>query len=51
MGSEMCIRDRLIELGIMLDVFVGVFVMAIVIWHISREFDHMDADQLSALKG
>ena len=41
----------LIELGIMLDVFVGVFVMAIVIWHISREFDHMDADQLSALKG
>ncbi|MEI6970231.1 MAG: NADH-quinone oxidoreductase subunit K [bacterium] len=41
----------LIELGILLDIFVGVFVMAIVIWHISREFDHMNADQLSALKG
>lgn len=41
----------LIELGILLDVFVGVFVMAIVIWHISREFDHIDADQLSTLKG
>lgn len=41
----------LIELGILLDVFVGVFVMGIVIWHISREFDHIDADQLSALKG
>lgn len=41
----------LIELGILLDVFVGVFVMGIVIWHISREFDHIDADQLNALRG
>lgn len=41
----------LIELGILLDVFVGVFVMAIVIWHISREFNHIDADQLSTLRG
>ena len=41
----------LVELGILLDAFVGVFVMAIVIWHISREFDHIDADQLSTLKG
>ena len=41
----------LIELGILLDVFVGVLVMAIMIWHISREFDHMDVDQLSTLKG
>lgn len=41
----------LIELGTLLDVFVGVFVMGIVIWHISREFDHIDVDRLSALKG
>jgi hydrogenase-4 component E len=41
----------LIELGILLDAFVAIFVMAIVMYHISREFDHMDADQLNALKG
>ncbi len=41
----------LIELGILLDAFVAIFVMAIMIYHISREFDHIDADQLSTLKG
>jgi hydrogenase-4 component E len=41
----------LVEMGILLDVFVGVFVMGITIYHISREFDHVDADRLSALKG
>ena len=41
----------LIELGILLDVFVGVFVMAIAIWHISHEFDHTNIDRLSTLKG
>ena len=41
----------LIELGILLDAFVAIFVMAIMIYHISREFDHMDADQLNTLKG
>lgn len=41
----------LIELGVLLDVFVGVFVMGIAIYHIRREFDHIDADQLSTLKG
>ena len=41
----------LIELGILLDVFVGVFVMAIAIWHISHEFDNINTDQLSTLKG
>jgi hydrogenase-4 membrane subunit HyfE len=29
---------------------VGVFVMGIAVFHISREFDHIDVDQLSALK-
>ena len=40
----------LIEMGVLLDVFVGVFVMGIAIFHISRAFDHIDTDQLSALK-
>jgi hydrogenase-4 component E len=40
----------LVEMGVLLDVFVAVFVMGIAIHHISREFDHMDTDRLSALK-
>jgi hydrogenase-4 component E len=36
----------MVELGILLDVFVGVFVMGIAIFHISREFDHIDTDRL-----
>ena len=40
----------LVELGVLLDVFVAVFVMGIAIHHISREFDHIDTDRLSALK-
>ena len=38
------------EMGVLLDVFVAVFVMGITIFHISREFDHIDTDGLSALK-
>jgi len=41
----------LVELGVLLDVFVAVFVMGIAINHINREFDHIDTDQLSSLKG
>jgi hydrogenase-4 component E len=40
----------LVEMGVLLDVFMAVFVMGIAIFHISREFDHIDVDQLSALK-
>lgn len=40
----------LVELGILLDVFVAVFVMGIAMFHINREFDHIDTDQLSRLK-
>ena len=40
----------LVEMGILLDVFVAVFVMGIAIFHISREFDHIDVDQLAQLK-
>lgn len=39
----------LLELGILLDVFVGVFVMGIAIFHISREFDHIDTDKMAVL--
>jgi hydrogenase-4 component E len=40
----------LVELGVLLDAFVAVFVMSIATHHISREFDHIDADQMDALK-
>jgi len=40
----------LVGLGILLDVFVAVFVMGIAIFHINREFDHIDTERLSALK-
>lgn len=40
----------LVELGILLDLFVGVFIMGIVVYHIRREFDHMDTHLLDALR-
>jgi len=40
----------LVEMGILLDVFVGVFVMGIVMFRISREFDHLDTQNLTALR-
>jgi hydrogenase-4 component E len=33
----------LLEMGVLLDVFVGVFIMGIVVFHINREFDGMSA--------
>ena len=42
--------DILVEAGVLLDVFVAVFVMGIMIFHINREFDHIDTDRLSSLK-
>ena len=41
----------LVELGVLLDAFVAVFVMGIATWRIRREFDHIDVDQLDSLKG
>jgi hydrogenase-4 component E len=40
----------IVELGVLLDVFVAVFVMGIAIFHINREFDHIDANQLTMLR-
>jgi hydrogenase-4 component E len=39
-----------VELGILLDLLVGVFVMGIAINHISREFEHIDTELLTALR-
>jgi len=41
----------LVELGVLMDVFVAVFVMGIAIYRINRTFDHIDTDQLTLLKG
>jgi hydrogenase-4 component E len=40
----------IVELGILLDVFVGVFVMGIVLFHISQAFEHLDTSELSQLR-
>ena len=39
----------LVEIGVLLDVFVGVFIMGIVVFHINREFDSISAAQLTEL--
>jgi hydrogenase-4 component E len=40
----------LVEMGILLDAFMAVFVMGIMVYQINREFDHIDADRLSELR-
>jgi hydrogenase-4 component E len=51
-GTSIAARQPLlVELGILLDVFVAVFVMGIAIFHINREFEHTDVDRLNKLKG
>jgi hydrogenase-4 component E len=40
----------MVEAGALLDLLVGIFVMGIVINHISREFSSIDTSRLSALK-
>jgi hydrogenase-4 component E len=40
----------LVEVGVLLDLFVGIFVMGIIINHISREFSSLDTDRLTALR-
>jgi hydrogenase-4 component E len=39
----------LVDIGVLLDVFVAVFVMGIVVFHINREFDSISAAQLTEL--
>lgn len=40
----------LVELAVLLDVFVAVFVMGIAMFHINQEFDHVDTGRLRSLK-
>jgi len=40
----------LVELGVLMDAFVAVFIMSIAAYHISREFNHMDVDLLDRLR-
>ena len=43
-------QPLLVELAVLLDLFVAVFVMGITIFHINRAFDHIDVGRLSSLK-
>lgn len=40
----------LVEAGVLLDLFVGIFVLSIILHHIHREFDSLDTRRLSLLK-
>jgi hydrogenase-4 component E len=40
----------IVEVGVLLDLFVGVFVMGIIIHHVNRQFSASTSDHLSALK-
>jgi len=40
----------LVEVGVLLDLFTAVFVMGIIIYHITREFGSMSTEHLSELK-
>lgn len=43
-------RAMAIEVGILLDLFVGIFVMGIVLNHIQREFSSVDTERLTRLR-
>lgn len=43
-------QPLLVELGIMLDIFVAIFIMGINIFHINKQFDRLDTRCMSQLK-
>ena len=43
-------QPLLVEMGVLLDVFVAVFVMGITMFYISEEFDHINTQYLSSLR-
>lgn len=43
-------QSMIVEVGILLDLFVGIFVMGIVLNHIQREFSSLDTERLSRLR-
>jgi hydrogenase-4 component E len=43
-------QSMIVEVGVLLDLVVGIFVMGIVLNHIQREFSSLDTERLSGLK-
>jgi len=43
-------QSFLVEMGALLDLLVGVFIMGVVMYHINREFDSINTEELEALK-
>ncbi len=43
-------QSWVVELGVLLDLLVGIFIMGVVIYHIYREFDNIDLQSLEELK-
>jgi hydrogenase-4 component E len=43
-------QSMIVEMGALLDLLVGVFVMGVVINHINREFDSINTEELEVLK-
>lgn len=52
LGSGLNVKEELlVHFGVMLDIFVAIFIMGIITYRIHREFDHIDVDQLDDLRG
>ncbi|MFZ5563176.1 MAG: NADH-quinone oxidoreductase subunit K [Thermodesulfobacteriota bacterium] len=50
-GAALAVKEPLlVQMGVLLDVFVAVFVMGITVYQISKEFDHIDTNRLSELR-
>ncbi len=49
--SAVTVVPLLVELGVLLDAFVAVFVMGIAVYRINREFSDIDIDKLDSLRG
>ena len=43
-------QSMIVEVGVLLDLLVGIFVMGIVLNHIQREFSSLDTERLSRLR-
>ncbi len=44
------VMPLVLELGVFLDVFLGVFVMGVMVHHMGRTLEHTDTDELNALR-
>ena len=43
-------QSMLVEMGALLDLLVGIFIMGVVMYHINREFDSINTEELEELK-